>query len=323
MFAVVVVLVGVAIVGNDYRFKMQQVEFQGPDGVLSGVLTMPPEGDPRGLVLMVHGDGPVEATQEGLYSPWFEAAADSGFATLSWDKPGIEGSEGDWLSQSMEDRALEVSAAIDWAQQQDGVPSETLVLWGASQAGWVMPKVARDREDIDGIVAVGTAINWLRQGRFNLLAELRHEDADVEQRDRAIAESDKTRNLLEQGGSYDEYVSLADPNEPMTEGRWEFVQRNFSEDATSDLRASARKEYPVLLMRGDSDRNVDMAETEATYREIFGPRLSIASVNGAHSLARPIMEDSAPVGIVTGTLWPRALLAPGVTSAYSDFLDSI
>ena len=67
----------VTVAGNDFRFTRREVTFGGPQGSLVGVLTEPRGGDARGLVVMVHGDGPVEATQDGLYSPWFEAAADA------------------------------------------------------------------------------------------------------------------------------------------------------------------------------------------------------------------------------------------------------
>lgn len=323
LFAAAAVLVGVAFVGNDYRFDVRAVTIPGPDGDLAGVLALPPEGTARGLVVMVHGDGPVEATQDGLYSPWFEGAADAGFATLSWSKPGVGGSGGDWLAQTMDERAGEVSAAIDWALARDDIPTGTIVMWGASQAGWVLPKVTRDRDDINGVVAVGTAINWLSQGRFNLLAELEREGASAEVRDGAIEESDQTRALLERGATYEEYLAATGSAEPMTEERWGFVQRNVASDATADLIASARHSIPVHLMAGTHDRNVDVVETEDTYRSIFGSSLTVTHFDGAHSLAKPAVEDDELVGVTTGTLWPRALLAAGVIDDYKAFLSHI
>ncbi|MGX1793402.1 alpha/beta hydrolase family protein [Microbacterium sp. NPDC055312] len=325
LFGAVAVVIGTAVVGNSYRFEQTAVTIPGPEGSLSGVLTLPPEGSPRGLVVMVHGDGPVEATQDGLYSPWFEGAADAGFATLSWSKPGVADSDGDWLSQSMKDRASEVSAAIDWAHAQAGVPTGTIVLWGASQAGWVLPEVTRIRDDIDAVVAVGTAIEWLRQGRFNLVAELEHDGASEEEREEAIAASDQTRALLERGASYEEYLSSSSSAraDPMTEARWKFVQRNVDSDATADLAASAARGIPVHLMVGMHDRNVDVIETEETYRSIFGSSLSVTHIDGAHSLARPVMEENDLVGFFTGAVWPRALLAPAAIDDYRSFLSSI
>lgn len=316
-------LIGTALVGNDFRFRQESVVIPGPDGDLNGVLTLPTNGEARGLVVMVHGDGPVEATQGGLYAPWFEGAADAGFASLSWSKPGVAGSEGDWLGQSMQDRAHEVGAALDWAQGREDVQTETIVLWGASQAGWVLPQVVSAREDIDAVVAVGTAINWLRQGRFNLLAELDRDGASTEEREAAIAESDRTLEMLDGDASYQEYLASSSVEDPMTAARWDFVRRNFAADATDDLFAAATREIPVLLLVGEHDRNVDVAETQATYETIFGPRLTVERVDGAHSLARPMMEDNKLAGLATGIIWPRSLLAPGTIDTYRAFLQSV
>lgn len=272
---------------------------------------------------MVHGDGAVDATQDGLYSPWFEGAADAGFATLSWSKPGVGGSTGNWLDQSMEDRAAEANAAIDWARAQSDMPTDRIILWGASQAGWVIPAVAASRDDIDGMVMVGTAINWLAQGRFNLLAELDHAGATEAEREEAIAESDAVRGFLTEDTGFDQYLAATTDDAPMTADRWAFVARNMNADATADLHRASTRGIPVFLLAGTQDRNVDMAETEEVYRDIFGDALSVQHVDSVHSMARPIVDDNAAIGILVGTFWPRALLAPGVIDGYTGFLDEI
>lgn len=323
LVVLVVATLGTAVVGNDFRFSERSVSIPGPQGQLEAVLTLPRDGAPRGLVVMVHGDAAVEATQDGLYDPWFEGAADAGFATIAWSKPGVGGSGGNWLSQSMSDRATEVGAVLDWAQQHDDVPTGTIVLWGASQAGWVLPKVVEERADVDAVVAVGPAINWLRQGRFNLLAELDHDHASEQERERAIAESDRTRELLESGASYEEYLAADTSADPMSEDRWGFVMRNFDADAETDLVAAASRDIPVHLMLGTHDRNVDVAETEQTYRSIFGSDLTVTHLDGAHSLARTVMEEHHAVGVATAIVWPRALLAPGTIEDYRNFLATV
>lgn len=324
--AVLVVAAGAvatALVGNSYAFDERQVEIPVAGGTLSGVLTTPKSGQARGVVVMVHGDGPVDATQNGLYDPWFDGAAASGYATLSWSKPGVGGSDGDWLAQSLPDRAAEVSSAIDWAKAQPDVPTSKIVLWGASQAGWVIPELVADRDDIDGVVAVGTAINWLRQGQFNLQAELDHDGADTGQRARAEAESTSTNALLERGASYEEYLSETTDTDPMALERWGFAQRNFRADATSDLTRAATRHVPWLLLAGEHDRNVNVHETADTYREILGGDIEVAWVDAVHSMARPIVDDSELIGLATGIFWPRALLADGVIDSYREFLDQV
>ncbi len=311
----------VALVGNDFRYTENAVTIPLPDGgSLAGVLTEPKHGAPRGLVVMVHGDGPVTATQDGHYNPWFEAAADAGFATVSWGKPGIEGSSGNWLAQTMSDRADEVSTVIDWAVQRRGSEADRIVLWGASQAGWVLPKVMADRTDIDGVVAVGTAINWLDQGRFNLLAELEAANATETEREAAIATSDRDRDLLAADAEFVTYAAETSDAEPMSAERWGFVRRNFAADATADLSRAAPRRIPVMLMAGTHDRNVDVDETARLYRDLLGDAVTVRHFDAVHSLARPAVDDSEAWGIVVGVFWPRALLAPGVTDAYAEFL---
>lgn len=315
--------IGMAVAGNNYRFTQLPVHIPVPNGYLEGVLTTPPKDPARGLVVMVHGDGAVDATQNGLYAPWLEGAADAGYATLSWSKPGVRGSTGNWLDQSMEDRAAEVSFAIDWAITQPGIPTENLVLWGASQAGWVTPKVVAQRGDIDGVIAVGTAINWLSQGRFNTLAELDYANAPDEERQRELSSSDTLRDLLQQHGSYEQYLDTTTEKTPMSSARWGFVARNFRADATEDLLASAARNIPILLLAGDRDRNVDIDETERVYRGIFADDLSVKRFDAVHSLARPVIDSNNLVGTAAGIFWPRALLALGVISTYTDFLDTL
>lgn len=313
----------IAALGNTYRFQRTIVSIPLPDGRLEGALTLPREAPHRGLVIMVHGDSAVNLDQDGLYAPWFEGAADAGFATLSWSKPGVGGSTGNWLDQSMGDRADEVNLAIDWAVAQSDIPTERIILWGASQAGWVLPKVAASRGGVDGMVAVGTAINWLSQGRFNLVAELDDDGTSEADRARAVAESDSVRQLLSADDGFTRYLATTTDTPPMTVERWGFVKRNMSADASEDLRQAARYEFPVLLLAGSSDRNVDVGETERVYGEIFGDALTVQHVEGAHSMARPIVEESHFVGLLVGILWPRALLAPHTIDSYTEFLRTI
>ncbi|MFG1989163.1 alpha/beta hydrolase family protein [Actinoplanes sp. NPDC048988] len=319
LFAIVLTLVGgvtvVVLIGNDYRITEERLTIDLPGRSLDAVLARPRDSDPTGLVVMVHGDGPVEATHDGLYRPWFEAAADAGFATLSWTKPG------NWLSQTMDDRAHEVEAAIDWARARPDIPTRALVLWGASQAGWVLPKVAAARNDLTGIVAVSPAINWLRQGRYNLLAELRESGATPEDQNRAVAASNQTRELLTSNADYATY--RAHTPDPMDAARWTFVKLNYRSDATADLTAAATRHLPTLLMLATHDLNVDITETATTYQRILGQSLTTKHFNAAHSMARPIMETSKFTGLTTATLWPRSLLAPGVLDTYRTTLTTL
>ncbi len=219
---------------HSYDIREQRVTITGGTQPLHGVLALPERGEgPFGLVVFVHGDGPIDATHDTFYRPIWEALAQAGFASLSWNKPGIEGAPGNWLDQSMDDRAREVAAAIDWARQRTEIDPNRIGLWGASQAGWVMPKVAAADPLLRFIIAVSPAINWLQQGRYNLLAELAesgHHPPTSTQLGAARQES----TYLRADASYGDARSAGAAN-GMTPGRWTFAKRNYLSDASADL----------------------------------------------------------------------------------------
>ena len=88
--AVVLVLTGVTLWGHDYRLREQELTIDLGDRRLHALLTLPKTGVARGVVVMVHGDGPIDATHDGLYLPWFEAAAGSGDEPAMDVEPAME-----------------------------------------------------------------------------------------------------------------------------------------------------------------------------------------------------------------------------------------
>ncbi|MFC9976867.1 alpha/beta hydrolase family protein [Spirillospora sp. NPDC127200] len=305
---------GTVIWQNTYDMREQRVSIKHGAHVLTGVLATPEDGRARhDLVVYVHGDGPIDATHQDGYKPMWEANAKAGYASLSWDKPAA------WLDQSMDDRAGEVLAAIAWARARPDIGR--VGLWGASQAGWVLPKVAA-RTPVSFVIAVSPAVNWLRQGRYNLLAELRAEGASPGRVQAEVAKSDAVRALLERRASYAEYrAAMGDGG--MTAARWTFVTKNYTSDATKDLRAL--RDVPVLLVLAGHDVNVDTAETERVYRrELPARTLTVEHYPDAtHSLLKRSVERSETMTVLTALFRPRALFAPGFLDDQRRFLQAL
>ncbi|SDT36975.1 alpha/beta hydrolase family protein [Actinoplanes derwentensis] len=110
---------GLAVRGHDFVMKEQAITLPGPDGVLNGVLALPEkQAGPVPVVVFVHGDGAVDATRDGQYRPSFEALAKAGVASVSWNKPGVGGSAGNWLEQNQADRAREVATVVTNLRQR-------------------------------------------------------------------------------------------------------------------------------------------------------------------------------------------------------------
>ncbi|WKD33565.1 alpha/beta hydrolase family protein [Streptomyces xanthophaeus] len=315
-------LTGVVVRQHDYGLHEERVTVPAAGHELPGVLATPTGKGPGPfpLVVFVHGDGEVDATHDGFYRPYWEAFARAGYASLSLDKPA------DWLGQTMDDRARETVDALTWAARtRPEVDPARMGLWGASQAGWVMPKVVA-RAPAPGVrfvIAVGTAVNWERQGEYNTRAELRAAGAGAERTAAALRTREATLALLRRGATYEEYRAGPGADRELTPERWTFISRNHTADVTADLRAMPP--VPVLLISGADDLNVDGAETEALHRSVLAPgTLTVRRYPGAtHALLRTEVERSSWRLALTAVFAPRSLFPPGLLADQQHFLEGL
>lgn len=320
---VVAVLLGVTVwvlVANDFRFHEERVTIEGPRGELDAVLSTPAAGDgPHGLVIFVHDDGPADASADDTYKPLWNAYAKSGFATLSWDKPGVDDAPGDWLGQSMHDRAGEVEAAISWAYTRPDVDTTRIGVWGIGQAGWVIPDVLATRTDLRFAVVVGPAINWLDQGEYQLRKKLAAQAAPQAQVRDALDRRSRQVALLRAGADYPTYLRSGVDPEPMNARRWGFVERNFRADAGASL---SRISVPLLLVLGGRDRDVDVDQTEAIYRkQVRPPLLTVQRFDEAtHAMTVKDIEYRDDFRVSARTVFaPSTVYAPGYLDALRIF----
>ncbi|MFD3541635.1 alpha/beta hydrolase family protein [Streptomyces sp. NPDC058662] len=315
-------LTAVVLRQHSYDIHEERVTVPAAGRHLPGVLATPVGRGPGPfpLVVLVHGDGEVDATHEGFYRPYWEAFARAGYASLSLDKPA------DWLGQSMDDRARETLDALTWAARtRPEVDPDRIGLWGASQAGWVLPKVVA-RAPAPGVrfvIAVGTAVNWERQGEYHLRSELRAAGAGADRTAAALRTREATLALLRRGATYEEYRASPGADPELTRERWSFISRNHTADASGDLRAMPP--VPVLLISGADDLNVDGAETEAVHRALLAPgTLTVRRYPGAtHALLRTSVERSPWRLTLTAVFAPRSLFPPGLLADQRRFLEGL
>ncbi|WP_051819183.1 alpha/beta hydrolase family protein [Streptomyces sp. NRRL S-920] len=316
--------VGVAIWQNTYALREERITVRHDGRRLDGVLARPQKGSgPFGLVVFVHGDGPIDATHDTFYRPLWESFAKAGYASLSLSKPGVGASEGNWQNQSMDDRADETLAAIAWARTRPDIDGGRIGLWGASQAGWVLPKVAARDRAVRFVIAVSPAVDWQRQGRYNLLAELRRDGATRDETRKALRRRETTLRLLRQGATFEQYRTAVPDTDGMTAERWRFIAKNYRSNASEDLRAM--RGTPTLLVLAGHDINVDVTDTDAAYRRILPPAsLTVRHYPDAtHSLVDNAVENSEPRLTLTAVFAPRRLYAAGFLAHQRDFVEQI
>lgn len=262
LVAIIIVAVFWRLEDHDLdRRAAESFDFDVNDTRLAGTLWLP-DGQVIAAVTFVHGDGPQDRSSAGGYAPLINTFLDAGIAVASWDKQGVGGSAGNWLDQSMADRAIEVSTALATLNRRlADIPIGAV---GFSQAGWVLPRLSSS--DVDFIVLVGAAVSWQDQGDYYTRIRLRLSGmnaAGIEQT--LTAASIENEDVFGPEARFD----LAAVPAGMNEDRWAFIRRNRYEDARDNL---GNLDMPVLAIWGAEDLNVDAAGDADIYREIVGAR---------------------------------------------------
>lgn len=169
-------------------YRSSRISFESQGDTMSGVLTRPTASAQKAVALLVfvHGDGASVADEYGYNSIVWNRLAEADIASLSWDKKGVGRSQGDWLAQSMDDRAQEVVDALEHIADAYPDAFPTIGLIGFSQAGWVLPKVVQLSSRSDFMIIVSGAINWERQGEYLTRQRMALEGATQLQIDTAV-----------------------------------------------------------------------------------------------------------------------------------------
>ena len=256
------------------NFKQKRLSFNAAGNELYGTLITPRKAEgPFPTVVFVHGDGPLTYDAYGYYRPIWEALADKGVASFSWDKPGIGGSSGDWLTQNMDNRAQEVAAAIEFLKQYgQPVAQDKIGVIGFSQAGWVLPLLPEKQTQAKFMIFVSTAVNWLEQSQYHTRKRMQKEGSSADEIASAIKQDEALwQKVSQEDASYKEYVNIMkSQNVPkkkrMPEERYTFVKKNWRSDSTPHLK---KIESPVLALFGDKDLNVNVEESISIYRREF------------------------------------------------------
>ncbi len=154
-------------------FREEQVTFDGAGNSLAGVLVLPGTPGPHPAVVFLNGSDGADRTGRGRWPQLWRHFAARGFASLSWDRPGVGGSTGDFEKQTFADRA-EALAAVRFLRARPDVRADAVVLWGFSQGGAVAPLAAsRSPEVAFLIVAGGSQVPAGQQDAHRVESELR------------------------------------------------------------------------------------------------------------------------------------------------------
>ena len=220
-------------------------------------------GNPA-VAVFVHGDGPQNRWHSDGYLPLMNSLLSDCIGVFSWDKPGVGDSGGNWLKQTMDDRAILANAVLVYLRALPELSNNRIGYLGFSQAGWVVPKAASiTRPDFS--VLIGPAVNWQQQGMFLTHTRLKLaglESEEIEIKAEQIRQRD--HSLFRNEGDISNTVK-ADGMDP---DRFEFVRLNYDADATKAIQTMRG---PVLALWGANDMNVDAHKNAQQYRQLLKP----------------------------------------------------
>ncbi|MCL7930091.1 alpha/beta hydrolase family protein [Halomonas llamarensis] len=280
------------IIADEDSLVLREISFVHAGNTLQGVLVLPSStAMPDSCVVFVHGSGDMPRDAYGYYEPLWRQFAEQGWCSLSWDKPGVGESEGDWRLQSMADRSDEVAAAIEFLHTHVGLGERQTGLIGFSQAGWVLPKVANLRDDITFLISVSGAVNWMDQSRYSGRQRMIAEGLTKQEIKAKEYAAEQVNALIQRNAPYATYLEHIEGEvdvEPMSEAFWSFAKRNWQADVRSDLQAI---KVPMLALFGSHDAYVDPISSATAYRQLLersaAPFFEVRRVDGAdHSLVK-------------------------------------
>lgn len=130
-----------------------QLSFDWGGLKLAGSLHLPSGAGPYPAVLMTQGSGPADRDSGGYFEPIRQTFIDRGIATFAFDKPGCGESSGDWRDYALEGRTEQVVAALELVRNQPAVTGDRVGIWGHSQGGWLVQKLAGRRGDLAFAIA--------------------------------------------------------------------------------------------------------------------------------------------------------------------------
>ena len=131
---------------------------------LAGTLTLPRKRGKFPVVIIISGSGPQNRDGEVFGHKPYWVIADyltrNGIGVLRFDERGVEKSEGNFKTATIEKFASDVKAAITFLKDRKGIKRSKIGLIGHSLGGTIAPKVASESKDIKYIVLLaGPGVN--------------------------------------------------------------------------------------------------------------------------------------------------------------------
>ncbi|MGB5980570.1 MAG: CocE/NonD family hydrolase [Nonlabens sp.] len=289
---IITIICTLLIVDSHAQIQQQLIDFEFEGIKLSGVLDLPQDTEPKGIVLIIHGDGKTNAVADNWWFDVRTAISKAGYATYMWDKMGCGNSEGTYKSgRLIENEALEVMAAIENLKKNHIKGSDRIGLWGISRAGWIIPVVIYNNGNIDFWISV-SGVDDDETFKYLLEQNLRINGYSKDIVELIVDEWHDGILISRGGGSYEYYLSATQNlqnnkfwnkinNGEISEKKYYAFQKQLQQstlDKKTDLPLYVTNfseilsdiKIPVLALFGETDMTVNWKKTKALYQKSMG-----------------------------------------------------
>lgn len=279
---------------------------------VSGTMTIP-DGAGKALpaVLLISGsgkgdrDGNLKKMEMNIYKDLAEFLTDQGFATLRYDKRGINKSGGSFLAAGISDFIEDATAGLRFLKSHPDVDSENVVILGHSEGALMAPAV-HGQEPAAGIILLAGGA-----GASKGLSALQNEAAFDEMDSaggfkgwlyRTLKVTAKARKQNEKifGKIADSDKAVMRIQGVRINAKW--LRETLAFDTAVYLK---RVECPVLAVTGDKDVQVppehvkripELVKGEAEWHIIPGMNHILRKYEGQHTMLGLIKEYKAQLG---------------------------
>ena len=161
-------------------FRSETIRFTNPAvgfaAEIEGLLQCPSTPGKHPLVVFIHGSGQGTRFE---YDNLFQLFLNKGFAVFSYDKRGVGKSSGTYNGVGPKNSpmmipllASDAYQAIETVRNRPNIDSTSIILFGASQAGWIIPVVASMTSSVSHFVILcGPTVTVGEEIYYSQLAE--------------------------------------------------------------------------------------------------------------------------------------------------------
>ena len=165
----------------------EEVKFRGNAKEIGGILTYRDSETPYPAIVLLQGSDRASA-KDPYYVEHAANLIRSGFAVLRYDGTGWGGGTSkDSGFETLEDRAAEAIAAVQYLQSRPDINASAVGLWGISQGGWICQMAAAAYAGVAFIIPVsGPGVTPAEQEVYRVEAESRAAGFDDDEIAKAV-----------------------------------------------------------------------------------------------------------------------------------------